>query len=185
MTIPPTLHTERLDLRPWRHADQTMLARLSADPAVVRYIGDGQIWTPPRAAEVAQRTLAHWERHGFGWRVAVLRESGEAIGLMALNFAGEGTQGVAEDEHEIGWWLAPASWGQGLAGEGARAVRDEAFGRLHAPSLIARIQPANAASRGVAESLGMAVEFESVGRTGEPVLVYRGQATRHRATHVA
>ena len=39
MKIAPTLHTERLDLRPWSEADLAMLTDLSADPAVIRYIG--------------------------------------------------------------------------------------------------------------------------------------------------
>ncbi len=130
MKIAPTLHTERLDLRPWSEADLAMLTDLSADPDVVRYIGNGQLWTPQRAAEVAEAALAHWERHGFGWRVAVMRETGEKIGFIALNFAGEGTPGVGRDEYEIGWWLAPSVWRRGLASEGARSVRDEAFGRL-------------------------------------------------------
>ncbi|MEA2144896.1 MAG: hypothetical protein QOG59_483 [Solirubrobacteraceae bacterium] len=158
-----------------------MLTDLSADPDVIRYIGNGQLWTPQRAAEVADAALAHWERHGFGWRVAVIRETGEKVGFMALNFAGEGTPGVARDEYEIGWWLAPSAWRRGLASEGARSLRDEAFRRLAAPSVIAQIQPANAASRAVAERLGMAIDFETVGGTGEPVLVFR--LTRPRAAH--
>jgi RimJ/RimL family protein N-acetyltransferase len=133
--IAPTLHTEHLDLRPWSDADVAMLTDLSVDPDVIRYIGNGQPWTPQRAAEVAEAALAHWERHGFGWRVAGIRETGEKIGLIALNFAGEGTRGVGRDEYEIGWWLAPPAWRRGLA----------------------------------------------VGRTGEPVLVFR--LTRPAAAH--
>jgi RimJ/RimL family protein N-acetyltransferase len=173
MKIGPTLHTERLDLRPWSQADLAMLTDLSADPEVIRYVLDGRPWTPQRAAEVAHAALTHWERHGFGWRVAVIRETAEKVGFMALNFATEGTPGVGHDEYEIGWWLARSVWGRGLAGEGARSVRDEAFERLAAPGVIARIQPANAGSRGVAEALGMAVDFETVGPVGEPVLVFR------------
>jgi RimJ/RimL family protein N-acetyltransferase len=178
--IAPTLHSERLELRPWSDADLAMLTELSATPEVIRYLGNGQFWTPQRAAEVAQATLTHWERHGFGWRVATIRETGEKIGFIALNFAGEGTVGVDPDEYELGWWLAPGAWRRGLASEGARMVRDDAFERLEVPSLIARIQPANATSRGVAEGLGMTLDFETVGRTGEPVVVYRlgrGQPT--------
>jgi RimJ/RimL family protein N-acetyltransferase len=172
MTIAPTLHTERLDLRPWTDADLPMLTELGAMPEVVRYIGEGHPWSPERAAEVAARTLAHWDQHGFGWRVAVLRDTGEAVGFIALNFAGEGTRGLDPGEYEIGWWLAPAVWRRGLGGEGAAAVRDEAFTRVGAPRVIARIQPANVASRRLAEGLGMRVSFETVARADVPVVVY-------------
>jgi RimJ/RimL family protein N-acetyltransferase len=173
MTIGSSLTTARLHLRPWSDGDLPMLAALGADPAVVRWVGDGQPWTPQRSAESHLRVLDHWAVHGFGWRVAVPREGGEPIGFIALNFAFEGTRGVSSDEYEIGWWLAPAAWRHGYGSEGATAVRDEAFDRLGAPSIIARIQPANLASRGVAEAIGMALDFASEDATGIPVVVYR------------
>lgn len=168
-----SLPTARLDLRPWQDTDLDLLARLGADPAVIRWVGDGQPWTRERSIEVHARTLLHWETHGFGWRVAIVRATGEPIGLIALNFAFAGTRGVGLDEFEIGWWLSPAAWGRGYATEGAAAVRDEALHRLHAPSVIARIQPDNAASRGVARSIGMTVDFQTADHTGIPVVVYR------------
>jgi RimJ/RimL family protein N-acetyltransferase len=173
MTI---LATARLDLRPWEDTDLVLLAGLSADPAVIRWVGDGQPWTRERCTEVHARTLLHWETHGFGWRVATVRETDQPIGFIALNFAFAGTRGVGLDEYEIGWWLSPAVWRRGYASEGAAAVRDEALQRLHAPSVIARIQPDNAASRAVAESIGMAVDFSTADHTGIPVVVYRVRA---------
>ncbi|MGZ6670440.1 MAG: GNAT family N-acetyltransferase, partial [Solirubrobacteraceae bacterium] len=74
---------------------------------------------------------------------------------------------------EIGWWLWPHAWGRGLASEAALRICEEAFGQVGAPSLVARIQAANAASLGVAAKLGMSHEGESTGRTGEPLSVYR------------
>jgi RimJ/RimL family protein N-acetyltransferase len=41
------------------------------------------------------------------------------------------------------------------------------------PSIIARIQPANDASLGVARKLGMELDFETTGRSGERLVVYR------------
>lgn len=173
MTISPTLFTERLALRPWAQDDFEMLATLGANPAVIRWVGDGQPWTRERSAQSHARVLDHWATHGFGWRAAQTRERGEAVGLIALNFAGEGTDGVQAEEYEIGWWIAPGAWRRGYGSEAAAAVRDEAFERLGAPSIIARIQPANAASRGLAESIGMRLDFETQDHTGIAVVVYR------------
>lgn len=165
-----TLHTDRLALEPWSDAHLAPFAALARTPAVMRFIGDGSIWTDARIHDVHARCLAHWRDHGFGWRMAVL--DGTRIGLIALNFAGEGS-GVDPDEHEIGWWLSPDHWRRGLTSEGARAVRDEAFGRVGAPSLVARIAPGNDASLGVARGIGLEREGTSSGRGGEPILVLR------------
>jgi RimJ/RimL family protein N-acetyltransferase len=95
------------------------------------------------------------------------------VGFLVLNLAGEGTVGVAVDEYEIGWWMDPVIWGRGYAREGGAAVCDEALLTLHAPTVIARIQPANTRSVAVAQSLGLTHDFDTTGRTNELVSVYR------------
>ena len=125
MTSSP-LRTERLTLDPWTGRDVKLLGDLARTPAVMRYVGDGSTWSDARIRGVAEHVVTHWAEHGFGWRVA--RCDGAAIGLIALNFAGEGS-GVDADAYEIGWWLAPSAWGRGLAREGAAALRDEVRAR--------------------------------------------------------
>jgi RimJ/RimL family protein N-acetyltransferase len=177
VTAPTPLRTERMTLDPWTESDFALLAALARTPAVMRHIGDGATWTDARIADVAAHVLEHWRAHGFGWRVA--RVEGAPLGLIALSFAGEGA-GVDAREYEIGWWLAPSAWGRGLAREGAAAVRDEAFTRVGAPSIVARIQPANAGSLAVAAATGLSYESDSVGRGGEPIAVLRLGADRWR-----
>jgi RimJ/RimL family protein N-acetyltransferase len=177
MTAASPLHTARLTLDPWAESDFKLLGDLARTPAVMRYIGDGTTWSDARIADVGAHVVEHWRRHGFGWRVA--RVDGAEVGLIALNFAGEGS-GVNAAEYEIGWWLAPSAWGRGLAREGAAAVRDEAFERVGAPSVVARIQPANAASLAVASAIGLSYESDSIGRGGEPIAVLRLGADRWR-----
>ncbi len=166
------LSTSRLRLRPWDEADATLLARMSATPAVMRHIGDGAIWTEARVAQVAARNVEHWRLHGFGWRIASQVQGGSPIGFFALSFAGEGA-GVDAAEHELGWWLAPEAWGRGLAREGAAALRDEAFERVGAPSVVARVAPANGRSLAVAAAIGMQPERDGIGRAGEPIRILR------------
>lgn len=119
--------------------------------------------------------VEHWRRHDFGWRVMELSRTGEEIGFAALNHPRAET-GLEPSEFEIGWWLSPDFWRQGLTGEAAAAVRDEAFERLRAPSLVARLQPANVGSAGVARHIGMSHERDTIGPWGEPVAIYRGLA---------
>ena len=177
MPPPTSLHTDRLSLDAWTEADDRLLADLARTPAVMRYIGDGTTWTDARIHGVAVHIAEHWRQHGFGWRVA--RCEGTAVGLVALNFAGEGA-GIDPWEYEIGWWLAPSAWGRGLAREGAAGVRDEAFERVGAPSIVARISPANASSLAVAAAIGLTHETDSIGRGGEPIAVLRLSADRWR-----
>jgi RimJ/RimL family protein N-acetyltransferase len=166
------LITERLRLEPWAGAHGDMLARLSALPEIMRYIGDGATWTTAEAASHSARALAHWRAHGFGWRAAVERASGSAVGLIALNFAGSEVAELADDEYEIGWWIDPADWGRGYASEGARAIRDEAFA-LGALSVVARVHAENRASQRVAAALGLTHERDAIGRHGQPVRILR------------
>lgn len=170
-TVP--IVTARLRLDPWTDAHAGFLVALSAMPEVTRYVGDGAPWPRERALDVAARQRAHWRDHGFGWRVMVTRDAHEPIGFIALSFAGEGA-GVAADEYEIGWWLAPAHWRAGFTREAAAAVYDEAFARVGAPSVVARIQPVNTASIAVARGLGMTYEGDGHGRFAEPFAIYRG-----------
>jgi RimJ/RimL family protein N-acetyltransferase len=151
-----------------------MLARLGAIPSVVRYVGSGEIWSREKSQQVHDRQVEHWRRHGFGWRAAVEKASGRRVGLIALNFLGDGTAGLDPGEYEIGWWLHPADHGRGFAREGARALRDEARDRLGAPSVVARIQPPNGPSIAVATAIGLSLDFRTTGPSGEPVAVYRG-----------
>jgi len=48
-------------------------------------------------------------------------------------------------------------WRHGFATEGALACRDYAFNTLNKPRVISLVREDNAASRGVAENLGMEV----------------------------
>jgi RimJ/RimL family protein N-acetyltransferase len=167
------LETERLRLEPWapRHGDG--LARLAARPEVMRHVGTGEPWTREESDQRHERALAHWRDHGFGWRVAVERASGAPVGLIALSLAGPDVPELAPDDHEIGWWLDPAVWGRGYATEGGRAIVEEAFTRLHAPSVVARVRPANVASLGVAAALGLEPERDAVDRHRLPVRILR------------
>ena len=167
------LETERLVLRPWTSEDVALLASLSSNPRVTRYIGLGHTWTALKAITVSDRALSHWREHGFGWRVIVEVSSGSEIGLLALNKMGLGTSGLDPEDHEIGWWLSPDRWGHGYATEAARAVATDAFATLGAPHLTARIQPDNAGSIHVATAIGMKFELNTVADPGVPVAVYR------------
>jgi RimJ/RimL family protein N-acetyltransferase len=142
------------------------------DPDVMRFIGSGRLLEPAQADEIFDGMLAHWRERGFGWRSVLDRTTGDWLGFVGLNVVGQGVEGVAPDEVEIGWWLVRSAWGRGFAREGAAALRDEGFERAGLDRLIARLQPANRASARVAETIGMRPERNGTGRHGEALLIY-------------
>jgi RimJ/RimL family protein N-acetyltransferase len=62
------------------------------------------------------------------------------------------------DEQELGYRLARAAWGRGLATEGAAAVVRHGFERVGAAKISARTLAGNFASRRVMQKCGLAFE---------------------------
>ena len=99
------------------------------------------------------RALANMRRDGFTMFAAELRETGEFIGFIGLSvpcFEAHFTPCV-----EVGWRLAAAYWGRGLATEGARAALRFGFDELGLREIVSFTVPANVRSRRVMEKLGM------------------------------
>jgi RimJ/RimL family protein N-acetyltransferase len=167
-----TIATERLLLEPWLECRREAFKAIARDPEVIRYIASGEIWEAGKADGVFDRMLAHWSEHGFGWRSAIEKESGDWLGFVGLNRVGPEVEGVDPDEIEIGWWVVRSVWSRGYATEAALAVRDEGFGPLGLGRMSARLQAANLASARVAEKIGMRFERTATGRSGESVHVY-------------
>lgn len=102
---------------------------------------------------LAERIEAHFRQHGFGLYAAELQQNAGFIGFIGLNvpsFEAPFTPCV-----EIGWRLAAAYWGQGLATEGAKAIVHHGFETLGLDELVSFTASANARSRRVMEKLGM------------------------------
>jgi RimJ/RimL family protein N-acetyltransferase len=155
------LLTPRLRLRRWRPDDAQPLAAINADPEVTRYLAPPPTAppTPTGAREFLRRLMRHWDLHGFGLWALESREP-QAAGRL-LGFAGIAYPTFMPElagEVEIGWRLARAAWGRGLATEAGLVVREDAFGTHRLSALISIIHPDNLRSRRVAIKLGMNLE---------------------------
>ena len=143
--------SDRLLLRNWLESDLEPFARLNADPSVMEFLPG--VLSRAESDQLAARMSQHASRNGFGLCAAELRASHTFIGFIALSipsFTAPFTPCV-----EIGWRLAHAHWGQGLATEGARALVQHAFGDLALPALVSFTVPQNLRSRRIMEKLGM------------------------------
>ena len=146
------LKTDRLLLREWRESDKPAFARLNADLRVTEFFPVSL--TREESDQLSEKIQSHFRRHGFGLYAAELRQTGSFIGYVGVaipTFETKFTPCV-----EIGWRLAAANWGQGLATEAAREVVRHAFDDLRLTELVSFTVPANMRSRRVMEKLGMA-----------------------------
>jgi ribosomal-protein-alanine N-acetyltransferase len=150
--VSPLLETERLRLRPVAADDLDHFAALYADPDVMRFIGTRIPLSRELSRERLDFMLDHWLRHGFGMWALFRKDDGAFVGRCGMRYLDNTTQ------FELGYTLAKAHWGQGLATEASRAVVRYAFEVMRVGRLVAVADPANTASVNVMRKLGMICE---------------------------
>ncbi len=145
--------TPRLLLRQWSEDDLDDLARLLANPQVVRYITHeyGPL-SRQEAAQIHTRILLLWQERGFGPWAAIDRASGKWIGKVGLNLLDDWP---GPHKVEVEWQLDPLFWGLGLATEGGWAGIQHGFEKLNLDRIISVTVPANVASWRVMEKCGL------------------------------
>ncbi len=133
-------------------ADADLLFALDRDPEVMRHISKGAP-TPREAIE--QKILPGWldfyrhpRPHGF-WAIEWL-SSGQFVGWVHLR-----PDRISAPELELGYRLARAVWGQGIASECARAVIDMAFAEQICEFISARTLEKNLGSQRVMQKCGL------------------------------
>jgi RimJ/RimL family protein N-acetyltransferase len=164
--IIPTLSTERLWLRPFNKDDLDPFVEMVSDPEVIRYgANSGKPMSSTQVFDWICMMLGHWHMRGFGiWGVEV-KDSGEFIGRIGLQYLDW------FDNVELVWMLRRTAWGKGYATEGARAAVHFGLEIKELPRLCAVIHPENQASIKVAEGLGMTLERQTL-RFEIPFLEY-------------
>lgn len=161
-----TISTPRLTLRMFRETDLDAYAAMSADPEVMRHIGQGG----PIERDLAWRGMAafvgHWALRGIGMWAIEERATGRLIGRAGFLHP-EGWPGC-----EVGWLLARDAWGRGLAFEAVSAAIAHGRAALGVGALISLIRPDNTRSARLAERLG-AWRAGSIDFLGGAADVYR------------
>jgi RimJ/RimL family protein N-acetyltransferase len=153
---PVTLETARLTLRPLGGDDLDALVALHSEEAFWRH-PLGRAMTPEETTTFLERTVAHYDDHGFGLSAVVLRDSGTLAGWAGLavpNFLPELLPAV-----EVGWRLGERFWGQGYATEAGAAWVGYGLGELGLERIC---QPENEASYAVMMRIGMRFERRTV-----------------------
>jgi len=157
--------TPRLLLRQFTLDDVDDLAAMYADSAVMTFLGG------PRSYETTQqhieRIIQNYQEYGFGLWAVIHKGNRQLMGRCGL--IPQTIEG--QEEVEIGYLLAHAYWGQGLATEAAAAIRDYGFNAVGCDRLISLIDPHNLASQKVALRVGLTYEKDVV-LSGKPIRVY-------------
>lgn len=158
------LETERACLRQWVSDDWTQLRALAQDPRVMQHIENGDLWPDDRIRRFVDGGIAASQTRGWILWPVIYKADSQFIGICGFNAA-------FAPEVEIGWWLRPEYWRQGIATEVAAAVMDYGFRTWSFPRLISVTAPANHASIRVMKKLGMHYDraFE---HNGTPVIAY-------------
>ena len=144
------IRTARLVLRDWRDADLEPFASLNADPVVMAHFP--ATLTRAESDALVGRVRAHHGEHGYGlWVVDVDGAFAGFTGLQWSHWSGA-------RELEVGWRLARAFWGRGLATEAASAAL--AHGLTVAPRVVSFTAVSNERSWRLMERIGMRRERE-------------------------
>ncbi|MBK3644107.1 GNAT family N-acetyltransferase [Streptomyces sp. MBT33] len=156
----PMLETPRLILRRWRADDVAPMAAVNADPEVMRWIGDGSLRDEQRTRRGIEAIEREWDEQGFGLFAVEIRSTGGLAGFTGLSvphFMPELSPAT-----EVGWRLARAYWGQGLATEAAAAAVRFGFEDRGLEQIVSIAQVGNGASERVMTKLGMLPVRETV-----------------------
>ena len=154
MSLPtPTLHTDRLRLRPFAATDADVLYALQSNASVLRY-WDSPPWTDPARAVQFLATCRKIEEEGSGARLVIERVSdGAFLGWCALTRWNPDFRSAS-----LGYVLNEESWGHGYATEATYAVLGWAFETLDLNRVQAEADTRNVASARVLEKLGFVLE---------------------------
>lgn len=164
----PVLRTERLILRPHGLGDFADSLALWSDPVTTLYVGG----RAPAEDEVWGRLMRYagfWSLLGYGFWVARERDGGRFVGEIGFGDGRRGLGPAFDGAPEIGWALAPAMQGRGLAQEGVAASLAWADARWD--RTVCLIHPDNAPSLHLAERNGYR-RFAETTFKGEPTVLF-------------
>lgn len=148
----PEIATERFLLRKIVSTDKDVVFEGLSHPEVIRYYGVSY-----HSFDAVQEQMDWYEdllitQTGIWWAVC-RKDDPRMIGACGFN--------EIQSEHrrtEIGFWLLPQFFGQGIMAEVVPAIIEYAFSHLHIHRIQAIVESENAASKKLLAKLGFAFE---------------------------
>ena len=143
------METERILLRPWRESDAATLYKYASDPEVGPRAG----WPPHKSVEESLEVIRKVFSNDFMWAIE-LKQTGETIGCVGYLPASSSNLKIAEDECEVGYWVARPYWDNGICTEALRLVIGYCFKEKGFTTLWGSFFPSNPASGRVMAKCG-------------------------------
>ena len=144
------LLTPRLRLRGFRDQDLPALAAMDRDPEVMRYIR--AVGSEEEEIRRSAALIADNQDKPLGVWAIESRDDGSFLGAGMLKPLPE------SDDVEVGYRLAKAAWGRGIATEAGLRLRDHGFEDLGLEEIVAVTDPDNEASQKVLVKLGLSFQ---------------------------
>lgn len=168
----PVIETERLTLRAPAPGDFDACLAMWTHPDVTRFIG-GRAFSREEVWARLLRYIGHWATFGYGFWIVEERGTGVLMGETGFSDFHRELEPSFGDTPEMGWALAPAAHGRGVATEAVSAALKWADARFVRTGCI--ISPQNEPSLRVAEKVGYR-EFARSAYKGEPTIILERQA---------
>ena len=143
------LTTERLELRPFEFGDVDDYFGYANDTEISRYMAAPQPFTRRRAEEDVAGSILNLEKRTPNFAVVL---DGSVVGDLWLDINRGSEVGA------IGFSIARAHWGNGLATEAAASAMEWGFKTEHLAKIAGRSDPRNRRALRVLEKLGMTQE---------------------------
>jgi RimJ/RimL family protein N-acetyltransferase len=122
-----------------------------SDPRACAHNPSDALATRAEAAGLFTYWDEHWRSHGFGYYVVRRLAAPGTLGFCGVKFTTFRDRRILN----LFYRLAPAAWGDGVAGEAATAVVAWAVEHLPGHPVVARVRPENVASQRVATRAGL------------------------------
>ena len=160
------LETGRIRLRLWSEDDAPVLFRYASEPEIGRRAG----WPPHQSVADSLEVIRTEFNNNRTWAI-VLNETGEIIGCIGYMVKGDSNIEIAEDEAEIGYWVAKPYWNKGICTEALVLVCEYCFREKGFRTLWCTYFIDNPASGHVMEKCG----FKDTGKTQYCDFLYGGK----------
>lgn len=145
--LPITLTDGIVTLRAFEPGDAPAVVEACQDPLIARFVPIPQPYTQETARGFVARRRADWDGETERSFAITDAQTGLLLGAIARHLR-------TEHRAEIGYWLAPAARGAGIATRALRLVRDWSFDVTGLVRLELFTHPANEASGRVALRAG-------------------------------
>lgn len=139
------LQTKRLAFRTHEARDEEAFVAMHTDAEVRRFVG-GSAWSQAKARERFRAQYLGKPAASYGLWATVLIDEEQYVGACGIS--------QTDGQAHLGYYIARAYWGQGLASEAAAAFVLLAKERLRLDALYADVETGNLASERILGKLG-------------------------------